>query len=60
MQTQFHLDQFAEGQDGPAKDQDVVKDVAMAVGEQTNIDWSSNGEQYQLRLRLISARALKR
>jgi hypothetical protein len=32
----------------------------MAVGEQTNLDWSSNGEQYQLTLRLISARALKK
>jgi hypothetical protein len=58
--TQIHLDYFAEGQDGLAKDQDVVKHVAMAVGEQTNLDWSSNGEQYQLTLRLISARALKK
>lgn len=60
VRTQIHLDYFAEGQEGPAKDQDVMKDVAMAVGEPTNFDWSSNGEQYQLTLRLISAKAIRK
>lgn len=60
VHTQIHLESIVEGQDGPASDQGVVKDVVMAVGEQTNLDWSNNGEQYQLTVRLISARALKK
>ncbi|EPA99435.1 hypothetical protein [Pseudomonas sp. G5(2012)] len=60
VQTQIKLEQFVEGQDGQSSPQTIVKDVAMAVGEQTNLDWSINGEKYQLTLRLISAKALKR
>lgn len=60
VHTQIHLEYIVEGQDGPASDQGAVKDVAMAVGEQTNLDWSNNGEQYQLTVRLISAKALKK
>ncbi|MCY1450020.1 hypothetical protein D9M71_667970 [compost metagenome] len=59
VHTQIQVEQIVEGQDGQPNPQSVVKDVAMAVGEPTNIDWSINGEQFQLTLRLISARALK-
>ncbi|MCT9824829.1 hypothetical protein [Pseudomonas veronii] len=54
VHTQIQLEQIVEGQDGQPNPQSVVKDVAMAVGEPTNLDWSINGEQYQLTLRLIS------
>ncbi len=59
VHTQIQVEQIVEGQDGQPNPKSVVMDVAMAVGEPTNLDWSINGEQYQLTLRLISARALR-
>lgn len=58
VHTQVQLEHSVPGQDGRAIKLNLTKAVDLKVGEQTTLDWSNNGSEYQMKVRLVSANSV--